>query len=260
VSFKALNWARELKLRGSQKPVLSTLAAYADEEGSCYPGQDLIANDTGFSVRTVRRCLEHLEHQGLIHREARYDRRGHRTSDRYYLHLDITVLPDPAEVAAGVEAAPDDDEPDAPEALDVAPDQADVPPVDNSPTGQIDRRSSCPDLPANLSTTTGHGDRLLDEPSGEQSEEPSGGASALPLSPTCGEHPLGTTAPCRACGDARRAHDAWRAQVAAAAAAPKPSRYDPAIYCPHLQLRSGDCGACEQEARRELELQFGGVA
>jgi hypothetical protein len=39
-------------------------------------------------------------------------------------------------------------------------------------------------------------------------------ASARPA-PTCSAHPNGTTAACRACGDARRAHDAWRPIVAA---------------------------------------------
>lgn len=258
MSFKALNWARELKLRGSQKPVLSTLAAYADEEGSCFPGQDLIADDTGFSVRTVRRCLERLEEQGLVHREPRYDKRGHRTSDRYYLHLDITVLPEPAEEQVGFEAAPDDHEPDVGEpAADAA--RAATAPVENSPTGHSDRRSSCPSLPANLSTTTGHGDRLLDEPSEEPPGEPSGGASARPLSPTCGKHPLGTDQPCRDCGTARRVWDAWIEAREAEASAPKPPRHDPAVYCEHLQRRDGDCEACTYEARKALEAEYGGV-
>lgn len=39
-------------------------------------------------------------------------------------------------------------------------------------------------------------------------------ASARPA-PTCSAHPNGTNAPCRPCGDARRAHDAWRPVVAA---------------------------------------------
>jgi hypothetical protein len=81
-----------------------------------------------------------------------------------------------------------------------------------------------------------------------------GGASAPPPhvenpgerpAPHCPKHPGGTDRPCRACGDARRAHDAWTPPPPA----PRAPRFDPATYCEHLQLR-GSCETCDYEARR----------
>lgn len=43
----------------------------------------------------------------------------------------------------------------------------------------------------------------------------------VPPSPHCPKHPSGTDAPCRACGDARRAHTDWQTEQAAAAAEAK---------------------------------------
>jgi hypothetical protein len=61
VSYKATGWAYDLPLRGPAKPVLVALADFADEAGSCYPGQDRLCQMTGLSIRTVRRALERLE-------------------------------------------------------------------------------------------------------------------------------------------------------------------------------------------------------
>lgn len=88
-----------------------------------------------------------------------------------------------------------------------------------------------------------------------QDQEHQGGAAA-PLTPFCSNHPTGSRQPCRACGDARRRYDA----ALRAPAPPPAARYDPDVYCEHLQLRAGDCEACEQEARKVLEIQVGALA
>lgn len=92
MSHKAFTWAAEQRAGGpGPKAVLLVLADRADENHSCYPGQDLIAYETEQSVRTVRRQLKDLEDRGLIIRERREDVRGHRTSDRYILPVNVTV-------------------------------------------------------------------------------------------------------------------------------------------------------------------------
>lgn len=61
-------------------------------------------------------------------------------------------------------------------------------------------------------------------------------------SPHCAKHPNGTTKPCRACGDARRAHDAWRETV------PGLPTVDEALnpeLCPH-EFRRGACPTCRR--------------
>ena len=93
MSYRATNWAYDLPLRGTAKPVLVALADMADEQNSCYPGQSRIAEMTGLSVKTVARALLKLEELGLLSRSRRANSGGHRTSDRYVLDL-TKSLPD----------------------------------------------------------------------------------------------------------------------------------------------------------------------
>lgn len=89
MSNEAINWAFHQDLPMARKFVLIVLANYADEAHSCYPGQKKIADKIGASVETVRRALTDLEAAGLISRERRTREGGYRTSDRYYLPVDL---------------------------------------------------------------------------------------------------------------------------------------------------------------------------
>jgi hypothetical protein len=91
MSYKATNWAYEMPLRGTSKPVLIALADMADEDSTCYPGQERLSEMTGLSISSVARALKRLETLGLIVREHRYGARGYRTSDRYRLQLSVTL-------------------------------------------------------------------------------------------------------------------------------------------------------------------------
>lgn len=184
MSYKATNWAYEMKLSSPMKPVLVALADMADEAATCFPGQERLGEMTGLSVKTVARALRKLEVLGLISRARRYDQFGHRTSDRYRLHLSVTV----------------------PESL-----------PDTLPTRHIAYKALSPSLTDSQSLPTGHSDRLTIR---EPSENHQGGPQ---LSPTCGKHPEGTTTNCRACGDARRQFDAQR-QTAKQRPTPTPPR------------------------------------
>lgn len=68
----------------------------------------------------------------------------------------------------------------------------------------------------------------------------------------CPKHPAGTDQPCRACGNARRAHDTWTPPPAA----PRPPRWDPLTHCEHGQLH-GSCDACTYEAAHVAEILHG---
>jgi hypothetical protein len=90
-AYAAPAWAAEQRVRDvGSKAVLLTLAAYADEDFTCYPSQERIAAETEQSVRQVARQLSFLESLGLLSRSRRYVQ-GNRSSDRYLLHLDVTV-------------------------------------------------------------------------------------------------------------------------------------------------------------------------
>ena len=86
--FDTLHWAQEQRTGSvARKAVLMALAGFADERGSCYPGQATLADITEQSERTVRSHLAALEEDGFIRRERRANTSGSggRSSDRYYL-------------------------------------------------------------------------------------------------------------------------------------------------------------------------------
>lgn len=98
MSVSAITWAFGLEgINPARKFVLVTLANYADENNSCFPGQDKLARDVGTSVSTVRRALKELEEAGYIVRERRYREDGYRSSDRYFLQVNMTDSPKTAE-------------------------------------------------------------------------------------------------------------------------------------------------------------------
>jgi DNA-binding transcriptional ArsR family regulator len=97
MGYRTTEWAYTITLPRAEKAVLVYLAARADDEkGTCFPGQANIANNTGFSDRTVRRALKTLETNGVIRRVRRFDGNGYRNSDLYVLDLTMTTdrLPD----------------------------------------------------------------------------------------------------------------------------------------------------------------------
>lgn len=69
----------------SAKAVMLVLASYTDAEWSAFAGQELIADETELSVRTVRDVMKDLEGRGLLVRQRRHRRDGSRTSDRLLL-------------------------------------------------------------------------------------------------------------------------------------------------------------------------------
>ncbi|MFJ4286434.1 helix-turn-helix domain-containing protein [Paenarthrobacter nicotinovorans] len=89
MSNEAINWAFQQHVPMTRKFVLIVLANYADESHSCYPGQKKIAAQIGASVETVRRALVELERSGYISRERRNRDSGYRSSDRYYLPVNL---------------------------------------------------------------------------------------------------------------------------------------------------------------------------
>lgn len=130
MSNEAITWAYRQNITNGSKFVLVALADMADEAHSCYPGQAKLAQMTGQSERTVRRQLAELEIAGYLTRARRFDKRGHRTSDRYVLPVDADVL--------AIPTGQNDPSYGLPAKL---------------ATGQNDRRSD-------TTVPTGHGDRV----------------------------------------------------------------------------------------------------
>ena len=91
MSHVATAWAYRQHIDQGPKFVLVALADFADENGTCYPGQDRIARMTGMHRSSVVRHLKTLEELGLVSRTRRATTGGFRTSDRYVLHLGTNV-------------------------------------------------------------------------------------------------------------------------------------------------------------------------
>jgi len=90
-AYAAQAWAQEQRVgHVGLKATLLLLAAYADDEASCWPSQSRIAEETEQDERTVRRHLEILREAGLVISGRRMVN-GLRSSDRHWLQLDVTV-------------------------------------------------------------------------------------------------------------------------------------------------------------------------
>ena len=135
------------------KAVLLLLANYADENYSCYPGQKRIADETEQSDRTVRRQIEVLMEADLLHKEHRYDEKGRRTSDRYFLHLHVTVTKDDVKAARDRIAAGKRVKPDSVDSL-----QDTVTGSESEPTTGHQMSGSDVDYRTPEHITTGHGE------------------------------------------------------------------------------------------------------
>jgi len=72
---------RNPNLSRNSKTTYSLLLDYAWQTGSCFPGQQTLANDLGVSVRTVQRDLEELKNSGLID----WKQRGKNRTNIYYI-------------------------------------------------------------------------------------------------------------------------------------------------------------------------------
>lgn len=81
-----MNWAWGIPgLNPTERLTLLALADYADNDGYCFPGQDVLMERVGVSRRTIVSTLQALEDRGFFRRERRTLERGRRTSDGYQL-------------------------------------------------------------------------------------------------------------------------------------------------------------------------------
>lgn len=129
-------WAYAQDIPCAKKFLLVTLAGYADERWSCFPGQARLARDIGQSDRNVRGLLSELERDGFIRRESRMkpDGRG-RTSDRIFLIADRVEHPrdDQPEKSSGH---------DQPEKSDDQPEKSDTTNRKNLPGNYPERTTT----------------------------------------------------------------------------------------------------------------------
>lgn len=116
------------------------------------------------------------------------------------------------------------------------------------PSDELSTGPTAPWKTVNGSAVSGSPAHGESAPKEEHLEEHQGEEQrAAPTTPFCPRHPQGTDRPCWACQQARLALEA-----AVPAIAPRPAaarRYDPDVFCEHLQLRTSECEACAQDAR-----------
>lgn len=71
MSIQAMTWAFGLQLDPRDKLVLLALADQANDEGFCWPSQDVIATKASCSTRSVKRAVETLRRYELLRIEHR---------------------------------------------------------------------------------------------------------------------------------------------------------------------------------------------
>jgi hypothetical protein len=92
MSVKAMSWAFEQTLRGTDKAVLLALANFADERGYCWPSHKTLADHAGCWPGTIKRSLARLEARGYIMQERRTRPGRGLTSNGYLLALSVLVF------------------------------------------------------------------------------------------------------------------------------------------------------------------------
>jgi len=96
MSIDAMNWCRELRgLKGTEKSVLHVICdRYNDDLGYAWPTISRIAMESGWSYRTVSRCLRYLEMHGYIASYRQFYAHDEKpASNRYYLPFFGTLPP-----------------------------------------------------------------------------------------------------------------------------------------------------------------------
>lgn len=74
---------------GNARLVLIALADCSSEDGACWPSLKKLKKMSNTSEETVRKYLHAFEAIGLIKSEERFDKRGRRTSNVYYLQTNL---------------------------------------------------------------------------------------------------------------------------------------------------------------------------
>jgi hypothetical protein len=98
MSWMVSGWIKNCVLgSGTRKGVMLTIADYCTEDAEsigvsipegwsvCWAGIETIAAKAEFTPRTVRRVLDEMEDAGVIRRERRHDRFGHRAFDLIWI-------------------------------------------------------------------------------------------------------------------------------------------------------------------------------
>lgn len=84
----AVDYGRTHGLPAPRRHVLLLLANYADDAGNCFPKQDRLADESGLSVQTVRKCIREFEAAGILKTTSRNRSEGRgRISNLYTLDL-----------------------------------------------------------------------------------------------------------------------------------------------------------------------------
>lgn len=83
--FKVPNKIFDVHLSSKAIAVFCCLMRHAGNKLQCFPARALIANECGISVSTVDRALAELTDRGFVHKVARKNTEGGKTSNMYYL-------------------------------------------------------------------------------------------------------------------------------------------------------------------------------
>jgi hypothetical protein len=90
MSIELLNKALKVQnLSPTKKLILLILANYADENGSCYPSHQHLANLCGLqTTKSIKSAIKEFESLGFLKKQNRKLKNGGNTSNRYIFNFD----------------------------------------------------------------------------------------------------------------------------------------------------------------------------
>jgi hypothetical protein len=88
-----MNWAWGVDLQPTKKLILMAIADHADDQGTCFPGQERLADKCCVSRRTVIRAVHDFEEKGILRIIQRPGDGEGRKSNIYKLNLEYKCTP-----------------------------------------------------------------------------------------------------------------------------------------------------------------------
>ncbi len=95
MTWQAMAWAFESSVPNPAKAVLGALANWADQDESCSPSVERIAEAASITPEHVLLELDHLQQTGMIKVLPHHNDQGDALRVRYYLQVGVSYTPPP---------------------------------------------------------------------------------------------------------------------------------------------------------------------
>jgi uncharacterized phage protein (TIGR02220 family) len=89
MAIEIMTWAWNLPIKRNLKYVLLALSDYADENGTCFPSIEKLANKCSTTSVSIIKTIKELSKYGILEKQSRYSN-GKKTSNSYCINYCLT--------------------------------------------------------------------------------------------------------------------------------------------------------------------------